>query len=336
MKRRTLRITVLVVVVMLLAGSSGLAEELEATSFSSNGDFIQGWYWLRDQVLADKAWWEFEGIPEGSDDLLIEITALATDAADGQRDVAASFRLVYGFPGSGMMGGLFEFQDVELPNVSPGDDPVGYTCRGTVKIPRSTPGLASGHLTVFAERVSASGPHVAFNEASVTVRLADVPLGDQAGLRTSPPGAFESNGTLVGGSYWCRVDGEYLKWVWPPLAAAWNDVRDMAVNLILLVTNTYDGGSGYSARVQARIVLADGTLLDVVWAELLNPFLPQFGGNTEGVGYAAFASFSLPSADIPSLAQGFSIRIAWPPTGSTYHFAGNENSALLAWIEGEQ
>ncbi|MGB2985142.1 MAG: hypothetical protein WBE26_04610 [Phycisphaerae bacterium] len=110
----------------------------------------------------------------------------------------------------------------------------------------------------------------------------------------------------------------------------------MALNLALLVTNTYDGGSGYSARVQAQVLAADGALLDVVWAELLNPFLPQFAGNTEGVGYTTFASLRLPGDWLPSLAKGFSVRIAWPPISSTYHFAGNEASAVLAWIKGAE
>jgi hypothetical protein len=72
-----------------------------------------------------------------------------------------------------MMGGAFSVQEVTLPNVSPPTDPVGYTCRGTVVIPRSSPGLASGTLTVFAERVSALGPHVAFTPECIVMHVTE-------------------------------------------------------------------------------------------------------------------------------------------------------------------
>jgi len=154
---------------------AGLGEEFRAASFQSNGDLIQGWYWLRDPGLQHKAWWTFEGLPTETD-LVLEITCLATSRANGPRGVSAQFRLGYGFPGAGMMGGVFVVQEVMLPNVSPSEDPVGYICRGTLVIPADTPGLAVGKLTIFAERISPSGPHVAFNKDSMILRVAQPPV----------------------------------------------------------------------------------------------------------------------------------------------------------------
>lgn len=149
------------------------ATELQAVSFESNGDLIHGWYWLRDFNLSHKAWWTFEAIPEGTDDLLLEITCLATDRAGGGRGFPATFRIAYGFPGVGMMGGVFEMQEVTLPNVSPPEDSLGYTCQGTVIIPRTTPGVAMGTLTVFVERIDPQGPHVAFHQGSIVLCLGE-------------------------------------------------------------------------------------------------------------------------------------------------------------------
>jgi hypothetical protein len=143
----------------------------QAVSFESNGDLINDWYWLRDVDLSHKATWMFEGIAEGTEDVVLEITCLATDRASGGRGFPATFRIAYGFPGTAMMGGAFVVQEVTLPNVSPPEDVLGYTCQGTVSIPRTTPGLSTGALTVFVERMAPQGPHVAFQQGSIVLRV---------------------------------------------------------------------------------------------------------------------------------------------------------------------
>jgi hypothetical protein len=97
---------------------------------------IQGWYWLRDSALKNYAEWTFENIPPGNSDLTLDITALATNRASGGSGFPARFRLIFGFPGSGSMGGVFQTAEITLPNVSPPNDPVGYTCHGLITIPR--------------------------------------------------------------------------------------------------------------------------------------------------------------------------------------------------------
>lgn len=324
------------VVVVVGIAAIGVGETLQPVSFQSNGDLIQGWYWLRDPNLEQRAWWNFEGTPKVADGLILEITCLATSRASGPRGVSATFRLGYGFPGAGMMGGVFMAQEVTLPNVSPPDDPVGYTCRGTVVIPPDTPGLATGKLTVFAERISADGPHVAFNKDSIVIRISQLPSGSSVEeLHTVTPSGFYSNGVLIQGSYWCREQGDYLEWSWKPVDIM-GTVEEAAVNFNLLVTNKVNGGSGYSVRVIVQILTLEGRKVYSDFVDIRNPFLPIFAGDSRGVGYAAYGAFSLPLDIIERhqlFARGFRVRIAWPGMHSDYHFAGSQSASLLAWIE---
>jgi len=137
-----------------------------ASDFRSNGDLINGWYWLRDPALQHYAGWTFKNIPRGTEDLTLDITALATNRASGGGGFPAEFSLIYGFPGSGLMGGVFKKQAVTLPNTSSPDDPLGYTCRGRVTISRS---FFSGASTILlrVERTSPDANHVAFRKESI-------------------------------------------------------------------------------------------------------------------------------------------------------------------------
>jgi hypothetical protein len=147
---------------------SGSSQGFTANKFYSNGNLIQGWYWLRDSTLKHYAEWTFENIPSGNTDLTLDITALATSRTSGGRGFPAKFLLIYGFPGSGPMGGLFQTMEVTLRNNSPRSDPVGYTCQGLVIVPRS---FISGASTFFfrIERISSNDNHVAFNKQSITL-----------------------------------------------------------------------------------------------------------------------------------------------------------------------
>ncbi len=138
----------------------------QASKFYSNGHLIQGWYWLRDSALNHYAEWTFDNIPAGDSDLVLDITALATDKISGGRGFDAHFLLIYGFPGTGRMGGVFQTKEITLPNVSPANDPVGYTCNGFITIPRD---FIAGATTFFfrIERISPDDHHVAFNQDSI-------------------------------------------------------------------------------------------------------------------------------------------------------------------------
>src|SRR5690606_14762370 len=77
-----------------------------ADSFQSTGDEIEGWFWLRDPGLWASAEYEFLELPAEGDIVLL-IDALATDRASGGPGFPGTFDLLFGFPGSGMMGGVF-------------------------------------------------------------------------------------------------------------------------------------------------------------------------------------------------------------------------------------
>lgn len=172
---------------MAQAGGGGLAD-----SFESDGDEIEGWYWLRDPELTQSAEYLFRRIPR-TGDVTFAITALATDRVNGGRGFDAEFRLIYGFPGAGRMGGLFRAVNVRLPNVSPSDDPVGYLTRGAVTLPRERVDEvlpASGDLYVRIERLERTGPHVAFNGTSLRL----VPAGAEGTEPPEPDGSELADG----------------------------------------------------------------------------------------------------------------------------------------------
>jgi len=155
--------------------------EVPATRFFSDGDLISGWYWLRDPSFNQAAEWVFEGIPQGTEDIVLDLEVLATSRVDGPRGIDARFFLSYGIPPRGGQGGLIVgTKEVVLPNVSPPHDPVGYTCRGQVTIPRKNLEGASvlwirAHRNPgpFLSGKSPSTVHVAFRKESVTLLLGE-------------------------------------------------------------------------------------------------------------------------------------------------------------------
>ena len=151
------------------------ASTAPAASFSATGDLISGWYWLRDQAHRHAATWGFVALPE-TGDLTFVVEVLATDAVDGARGQQARFFFAWGPATSVTADDWSGRLPVTLPNVSPLEDPVGYTCRGTVTIPRSTIGEVTD-LTVRIGRDDVRGElppsdvHIAVNASSVKLRL---------------------------------------------------------------------------------------------------------------------------------------------------------------------
>jgi hypothetical protein len=143
-----------------------------AASFFATGDLIGGWYWLRDAAHEDTATWEFLALPS-SGDLTFVVSVLATDAVDGARGVQARFFFSWRPSAAAEWAGRLP---VTLPNVSPADDPVGYTCRGTVTVPRSTVGGTPALVVQISrndvrDELSPSDGHVAVNAPSVQLKL---------------------------------------------------------------------------------------------------------------------------------------------------------------------
>ena len=134
-----------------------------------------GWFWLRDAAHVAAATWVFAPLPKEGD-LTFVVEVLATDAVDGARDVDARLYFAWGPAAPDPGGDWYGRLPVTLPNVSASADPVGYTCRGTVTVPRSTIGAATA-LTVRIGRDDVRGELrpidvlVAVNADSVRLQL---------------------------------------------------------------------------------------------------------------------------------------------------------------------
>lgn len=149
--------------------SSALAEFRPAERFRSSGDEIEGWFWLRDPHLEQVAEYSFAEVP-ASGDIALKMEVLATDGPSGGPGIDAEFRLLFGFPGAGNMGGVFHAIDVHLENAARPGDPLGYLTRGTILLPREQVDdilPPTGRLFIRILREDPSGPHVAFNARSL-------------------------------------------------------------------------------------------------------------------------------------------------------------------------
>ena len=317
----------------------GLAagQRLIASQFESNGDLIDGWYWLRDQRFQQYAKWTFESIPPGTGDLAVEITALASDPKDGSPGGEARFRLVYGFPGSGEMTGLFEFQVVRLSGVSASQHLDGRTCRGEVILPRAA-FPASTTLVFRIERDDPMDNHVAFAAGSLVLAVSSEKTGDPD-LRIADADSFASTGDLIEGIVWCRKAGQVQEWMWAARDVG-GTIDSGAVNLGLLVTTVPGGASGLSAVADVTVLDEAGMVAEVGTVHLVNTFRPVFIGNSAGVGWAATGAYKLKD---PSLIErGFALRVALsgsvPPEAPAEsanlnrQFGGDRSSATLAYV----
>lgn len=179
----------------LALGATGLADR-----FRSNGDPIAGWYWLRDRGLNHYAEYTWDRPPAG--DITIEFEVLATDGVNGGPGVDARFGLLVGFPGAGNMGGVFHHVEVTLQNVSPPNDPVGYTNHGFLTLPRSVLDKvmgADGALFIRVLREGAGLPHVAFQATSLRI-VGPGPVlerGGSGGSALSRGGGIVIDGTVT-------------------------------------------------------------------------------------------------------------------------------------------
>lgn len=142
-----------------------------ADKYDSNGDFISGWHWLRDRELSHYAEFTFTNPPR-SGDIILWITALATDGVNGAPNINAYFDFLVGNPGSGTMGGVFQRYGVTLQNIYPQANPPGYTNHGMIRVEREALDkvmAANGTLFIRIVRPNANGPHVAFRPDSIKI-----------------------------------------------------------------------------------------------------------------------------------------------------------------------
>jgi hypothetical protein len=170
--------------------------------FSSDGDFVNGWWWLRDDSHQTTATWNYQDIPAGAADLNINFAVLATDRQNGDRGYDASFYVSFGpIPDTRPLTDV-PSELVTLPNVSPDDDPVGYTCEGVFTIPRESLPPGTDRIWMKMSRVDSRGEnpidlHIAFQQASVTL---------SEGATTSDSDSADDAIEITGGSYGGSLD----------------------------------------------------------------------------------------------------------------------------------
>ncbi len=112
------------------------------STFTSNGDFVDGWWWLRDQAGSDQGEWTFPMPSTGT--IRLDLEVLATSSIDGPPGARARFWVSWGPVVGGITGTDGHSRLVVLQNTSASGDPVGYTNTGS---------LTLGHLARGTQRV---------------------------------------------------------------------------------------------------------------------------------------------------------------------------------------
>lgn len=150
-----------------------LAAPAYSVDFVSDGDLIQGWWWLRDRAGTDRARWVFRGVPT-TGDLTLSLDLLATDRVNGGPRVDGQFWLSYGSATAETGDPAGGPTLVTAPNVSAKDDPVGYTTHQTFTITRSSLPEGTSAIWVLITRNDGTGggvvdEHIAVREQAVTI-----------------------------------------------------------------------------------------------------------------------------------------------------------------------
>lgn len=155
------------------AAPATLAGAPYTVDFVTDGDQIQGWWWLRDRAGTDRARWVFRGVPT-TGDLTLSLDLLATDGVNGGPGVDAQFWLSYGSATAETEDPAGGPTHVTAPNVSPRSDPVGYTTHQTFTVTRSSLPEGTNAIWVNITRNDGSGggvvaEHLAVREQAVTI-----------------------------------------------------------------------------------------------------------------------------------------------------------------------
>ncbi|MFA5786153.1 MAG: hypothetical protein WDA71_04075 [Actinomycetota bacterium] len=220
-----------------------------ASPFTSDGDLISGWYWLRDSAHTQSGTWAMAA-PTASGNFTLDLEVLATSRVSGPPGVDARFYLSYGPIPDTRDKASIPTTLVKLPNISPANDPVGYTCKGSITLSRSVIPHGTRQMWVRITRADASGAgtvseHIAVNAGSVRLGMGGggaTPTTGTTGT-TLPTGASPTSTTGAGAdsaTFSCD-DGALSASAFAPIESAarwWSD--DQGVRWFLLRTLPYD------------------------------------------------------------------------------------------------
>lgn len=305
----------------------------KATDFSSTGEVIDGWNWLRDDRLEHTAQWEFQGIKEYEKSISFKINTLVSSKSSHKVD--AQFLLLVFTSQSQLSQGQGWSRMVTLPRTGPAAGTGEYFCSGTISIPLTAElGSLGPKLIIVIKRISSNDPRVAFKSDGILIQSKDQYFDGQKDqvereLLVTPPDAFDSSATVSSGVHWCNREGHFLEWSWGPLRK-YVSIQQGAVNLTLPVSNMVDGGPGFSARINAKILNLDGKEMESKQIELNNPFRPKSEKKSNGYGYDAVGVYGINNPEI--IGSGFTLRLEWPPIDSNNVFGGMIDRAVLGFI----
>ncbi len=155
---------------VITIGNAGNIKELHAQSFSSNGRFVAGWYWL--QRGGQFAKWTFVGPGNMKPLIMLCFSTLSTDTLNGGAGYDSKIRV-------SVNGGPVQY--ITLKNDCPlirgrwkGVDNtnthgVGYSSHGCMRAKIKTP-FRSSTITVIAEKPQRGGAaHTAVNKNSLKI-----------------------------------------------------------------------------------------------------------------------------------------------------------------------
>jgi hypothetical protein len=179
---RTLRNTALAVAALLLVTASvalarsasvrqsGTLGTLKASSYSSNGDTISGWNWLR--AYGHTATWTFDvsslqNARQGT--VYLNLSALATKGVSGGSGWSGSLNLA--FTGRKTMKTVILLDNPFRPRTLSNTSGVGYQVYGATRVPARAY-LGADTMTITAVRSRASivrNIHVALNQNAAVI-----------------------------------------------------------------------------------------------------------------------------------------------------------------------
>ena len=169
MRRFLAGLLLVVLVVGISAVIWAAAASLGASSFTSNGDAISGWHWLRS--AGHTATWTFDSAVLGGADsakVYLNVTALVTNGVNGGSGFDTPIRLKVASAGGS------QTVTVALRNPFKPKDPensggLGYICYGSAGPLTAKIVKGAKEITITASYPFTRGYHVAVNTGSVSL-----------------------------------------------------------------------------------------------------------------------------------------------------------------------
>lgn len=234
--------------------------------FTSDGDPISGWYWLRDPAGARSGSWVFTGVPDGDADFRLEFDLLATDGINGGPGVAAQFYLDYAVGGPGTVSDSTTgtsrpptrpstSQPPARPSVTTVPPPQTQPTTTTTTVPATT---GANTQLVSLTNTSPPGDPVGYtNTGTVTIPRAKIPIGTrQLAVKIT---RADANGANVVSDH-VAVRQEAVKLAWG--TGTTTTTAPATTSTTAATSTTTTGGGGETTTTLASACSSDIDLTD--------------------------------------------------------------------------